>query len=219
MNLETLIKSKSKQAQLQKEIFSGAPERFVHKSKTGLSRKIVEEISWQKSEPDWMRKKRLLAYDFFEKKAMPTWGVDLSELDFSKINFYQRTEATKYKSWEEVPNDIKSTFEKIGVPQAERATLAGVVGQYDSEGFYQKLKSKWGKKGVIFCSFSEAVQEHPDLIKKYLGSVVPGNDNFFAALNSSVFSVVRLYNTTSARACAALRARFAPMVPRPMTPS
>ena len=189
MNLETLIKSKSKQAQLQKEIFSGAPERFVHKSKTGLSRKIVEEISWQKSEPDWMRKKRLLAYDFFEKKAMPTWGVDLSELDFSKINFYQRTEATKYKSWEEVPNDIKSTFEKIGVPQAERATLAGVVGQYDSEGFYQKLKSKWEKKGVIFCDTDTAVQKYPEIIKEYfMTRCVPIADHKFAALHGAVWS-------------------------------
>jgi len=189
MDLQTLIKSKSKQAQLQKEIFSGAPERFVHKSKTGLSRKIVEEISWQKSEPDWMRKKRLLAYDFFEKKAMPTWGVDLSELDFSKINFYQRTEATKYKSWEEVPNDIKSTFEKIGVPQAERATLAGVVGQYDSEGFYQKLKSKWEKKGVIFCDTDTAVQKYPEIIKEYfMTRCVPIADHKFAALHGAVWS-------------------------------
>ena len=113
MNLGTLIKNKEKQAKLQKEIFSGAPERFVYKAKIGLSRQLVQEISWQKNEPDWMRKKRLMAYDFFLSKPMPTWGVDLSGINFDKINFYQRTEKAKYKSWEDVPADIKNTFEKI----------------------------------------------------------------------------------------------------------
>ena len=189
MNLGTLIKNKEKQAQLQKEIFSGAPERFVYKAKIGLSRQLVQEISWQKNEPDWMRKKRLMAYDFFLSKPMPTWGVDLSGLDFDKINFYQRTEKTKYKSWEDVPADIKNTFEKIGVPQAERNMLAGVVGQYDSEGFYQNLKSKWEKKGVIFCDTDTALQKYPDILKEYfMTRCVSIADHKFASLHAAVWS-------------------------------
>lgn len=189
MDIDTLIKNKSHEARLQKEIFSGSPERFVHRARTGLSRELIEEISWQKSEPDWMRKKRLFAYDFFLRKPMPTWGVDLSGIDFSKINFYQKTEPAKYKNWDEVPEDIKNTFEKIGVPKAEREVLAGVVGQYDSEGFYQKLKNEWEKKGVIFCDTDTAVQQYPELIKEYfMTRCVSVGDHKFAALHGAVWS-------------------------------
>jgi len=189
MNIETILNNKTKEADLQREIFTGAPERFVHKAKTGLTREIVEEISWQKSEPDWMRKKRLMAFDFFIKKPLPMWGVDLGELDFSKINFYQRTETGRYKSWDEVPLDIKQIYDKIGVPKAEREMLAGVVGQYDSEGFYQKLKKQWEDKGVIFCDTDTAVQKYPDLLKQYfMTRCVPIGDHKFAALHGAVWS-------------------------------
>lgn len=136
-----------------------------------------------------MRKKRLLAYDFFEKKTMPTWGVDLSELDFSKINFYQRAEEAKYQSWKQVPADIRNIFTKIGVPQAERKLLAGVIGQYDSEGFYQNLKKQWENKGVIFCDTDTAVQKYPELLQEYfMTRCVPVADHKFAALHGAVWS-------------------------------
>ena len=149
----------------------------------------MEEISWLKNEPNWMRQKRLLAYEYFLKKPLPTWGPDLSALDFSKINFFQRATEVKYSSWKRVPKKIKDTFEKIGVPKAERKYLAGVVGQYDSEGFYNKLKSEWENKGVIFCDTDTAVQKYPDLIKEYfMTRCVPIGDHKFAALHAAVWS-------------------------------
>ena len=189
MSIETILNNKAKEADLQREIFTGSPERFVHRARMGLTREIVEEISWQKSEPDWMRKKRLVAFDFFVRKPLPLWGVDLTELDFSKINFYQRTEAAKYQSWDQVPADIKQIYDKIGVPKAEREMLAGVVGQYDSEGFYQKLKKQWEDKGVIFCDTDTAVQKYPDLIKQYfMTRCVSIADHKFASLHGAVWS-------------------------------
>ena len=174
---------------LPKEIFRPAPERHEKKFPRGLSKTIVEQISWEKSEPDWMKKKRLAAYAFFKSKPLPAWGVDLSELDFSKINFYQRRSNKKYRSWKEVPQEVKEIYQKIGVPQAERRYLAGVVGQYDSEGFYQKLKKHWEQKGVIFCDTDTAVQKYPDLIKEYfMTRCVPAGDNKFAALHGAVWS-------------------------------
>lgn len=173
----------------QKQIFSANRERYVKKLPMGLSKRVVEQISWEKSEPPWMRKKRVRAFEVFQNKPMPVWGVDLSSLNFSKLNFYQRTENKKYKSWKEVPKDIKNIYEKIGVPQAERAYLAGVVGQYDSEGFYQNLKKQWEKKGVIFCDTDTAVQKYPDLVKEYfMTRCVPASDNKFAALHGAVWS-------------------------------
>ena len=189
MDFQTILADKQGIASRNREIFSPAPERHVKRLPTGLSRRVVEEISWIKNEPEWMRKKRLLAYDFFERKAMPTWGVDLSELDFSKINFYQRTEPGRYKNWDEVPSDIKNIFSKIGVPQAERNLLAGVVGQYDSEGFYQNLKKEWEKKGVIFCDTDTAVQKYPELVEQYfMTRCVSIADHKFAALHGAVWS-------------------------------
>lgn len=159
------------------------------KTKTGLSRRTVEEISYLKSEPDWMRKKRLLAYEYFLKKSMPAYGPDLSGLNFSKINFFQRATEAKYRTWGEVPKKIKDTFEKIGVPQAEKKYLAGVVGQYDSEGFYQNLKKRWENRGVIFCDTDTAVQKYPDLIKEYfMTRCVSVADHKFASLHAAVWS-------------------------------
>ncbi|MCL5435896.1 MAG: Fe-S cluster assembly protein SufB [Patescibacteria group bacterium] len=171
------------------EIFSDASAGRIKRLPKGLSRRMVEQISWEKSEPEWMLKKRLLAYEFFQKKPMPTWGVDLSALDFSKINFFQRATEAKYDTWKNVPKEIKNTFEKIGVPQAERKYLAGVVGQYDSEGFYNRLKAQWGKRGVIFCDTDTALQKYPDLVKEYfMTRCVPIADHKFAALHGAVWS-------------------------------
>jgi Fe-S cluster assembly protein SufB len=189
MDLKTAIADKRKLAARNREIFSGAKETYVKRLPTGLSRRLIEQISWEKNEPDWMRKKRLLAYEFFEKKPMPAWGVDLSELDFSKINFYQRAYEGRFKSWRQVPKEVKNIFEKIGVPKAEKKYLAGVVGQYDSEGFYQNLKQTWEKKGVIFCDTDTAVQKYPDLIKEYfMTRCVPIADHKFASLHAAVWS-------------------------------
>lgn len=155
----------------------------------GLSLKTIKKISWQKNEPDWMQQKRLLAYEIFLKKPMPSFGPDLSGLDFDKIGFFQRATETKYSSWKSVPKEIKKTFEKIGVPQAERKYLAGVVGQYDSEGFYNNLKEQWEKQGVIFCDMDTAVQKYPALIKEhFMTRCVPAADNKFSALHGAVWS-------------------------------
>jgi len=165
------------------------PERFLFQAKRGISREIVEEISRLKNEPDWMREFRLKAYEDFVRLPVPTWGPDLSKLDLQSLTYYQRTEEGRYKSWDEVPADIKNTFEKIGVPQAERAFLAGVIGQYESEGFYQKLRSKWEDKGVIFCDTDTAVQKYPELVKKYfMTDCIKTSEHKFAALHGAVWS-------------------------------
>jgi Fe-S cluster assembly protein SufB len=165
------------------------PDRFLHRAKRGISRAIVEEISREKNELAWMREFRLKAYEEFVRLPVPTWGPDLSGLDFQSISYYQRTEEGKYKSWDDVPADIKNTFEKIGVPQAERAFLAGVIGQYESEGFYQKLRPKWEDKGVIFCDTDTAVQKYPEMVKKYfMTDCVKTSEHKLAALHGAVWS-------------------------------
>jgi len=165
------------------------PERFVHQAKRGISREIVEEISAIKNEPQWMRELRLNAYEEFMRLPVPTWGPDLSGLHFDEITYYQRTEEGRYKNWEEVPADIKNTFEKIGIPQAERAFLAGVIGQYESEGFYQKLRPKWEDKGVIFCDTDTAVQKYPELVRKYfMTDCIKTKEHKLAALHGAVWS-------------------------------
>lgn len=165
------------------------PERFVYRAKPGISRQVVEEISKMKGEPEWMLEFRLNAYEEFMRLPVPTWGPDLSGLDFNAITYYQKTEERKYKSWNEVPDDIKNTFEKIGVPQAERAFLAGVIGQYESEGFYQKLRSKWEERGVIFCDTDTAVQKYPEMVRKYfMTECIKTKEHKFAALHGAVWS-------------------------------
>lgn len=165
------------------------PERWVARTEKGISRRIVEEISSLKNEPDWMRQKRLAAYDIFEKKTMPTWGVDLSELNFDDIRFFIRPDERQFKSWEEVPEDIKTVYTKLGIPQIEQRMLAGFIGQYESEGFYAKLKERWEKQGVIFTDTDTAVQKYPDLIKEYfMTRCVSIADHKFAALHGAVWS-------------------------------
>src|SRR3989338_4758693 len=127
-----------------------SPVRWVSQTGKGISRKVVEEISWLKNEPSWMRVKRLAAYEIFAKKSMPLWGVDLSDLNFADITFFIRPDEKKFQTWDEVPADIKLEFDTLGIPEAEQKVLAGLVGQYESEGFYAKLKDVWAKQGVIF---------------------------------------------------------------------
>jgi Fe-S cluster assembly protein SufB len=163
-------------------------EQYVYKSKKGLSREVVEEISYMKGEPDWMREFRLKAYEHFVRRPMPTWGGDLSEIDFDDIYYYIRPTEKQGKSWDEVPEYIKNTFEKLGIPEAERKFLAGVGAQYESEVVYHSLREDLEKQGVIFVDTDTAVREYPDLVKQYFGTIVPANDNKFAALNSAVWS-------------------------------
>lgn len=164
------------------------PESYVIKLAKGLSRKVVEEISWLKMEPDWMRKFRLDAYEIFLKKSLPNWGPDLSELNFDDIVYYIRPTDKKSISWDDVPEYIRNTFEKLGIPEAERKFLAGLSAQYESEMVYHKLKESWERKGVVFVDTDTAVREYPELVRKYIGTVVPPSDNKFSALNSAVWS-------------------------------
>jgi Fe-S cluster assembly protein SufB len=163
-------------------------EDYVFKSERGLDRKIVEDISAMKDEPDWMRDFRLKALDHFEKRPMPNWGADLSDIDFGNIFYYIRPAEKQGRTWDEVPEYIKNTFEKLGIPEAERKFLAGVGAQYESEVIYHSLREDLQKLGVIFLDMDSGVREHPELVKKYFGTIIPYNDNKFAALNSAVWS-------------------------------
>jgi len=164
------------------------PDRAVFKSEKGLSRRVVEQISEMKGEPAWMREIRLKALEIFWQKPMPTWGGDLSELNFDDIYYYVRPTEKQGRSWDEVPEDIKRTFDRLGIPEAERKFLAGVSAQYDSEVVYHNMRKDLEAQGVIFCDTDTAVREYPDLVREYFGTVVPASDNKFAALNTAVWS-------------------------------
>ena len=163
-------------------------ENYVFKSERGLSRQIVEDISRYKNEPQWMTKIRLQAYEMFLRKGMPTWGADLSEIDFDNIFYYIKPSEKQGKTWEDVPEDIKNTFDRLGIPEAERKFLAGVSAQYESEVVYHSIKEDLEKQGVIFLDMDSALREHPEVVKKYFGTVIPAMDNKFSALNTAVWS-------------------------------
>jgi len=165
-------------------------ESFFHKPKKGLSREVVEEISWLKKEPDWMRRKRLEAYEIYESKPLPAWGnCDLiNKIDFNEIYYYLKPSAKTEKKWEDVPEKIRYTFERLGIPEAERKFLAGVTAQYDSEAVYHQVDKELKKRGVIFTDMDTALREYPDIIKEHFGTIIPATDNKFAALNSAVWS-------------------------------
>ena len=164
------------------------PEKFVFKAKRGLSQEIVEEISWMKQEPEWMTKLRVRSYEIFKRKKMPTWGADLSVIDFDNIFYFLKSTEKQGTTWEEVPEDIKRTFDKLGIPEAERKFLAGVSAQYESEVVYHSLHQKLTDQGVIFTDTDTALREQPDLFKEYFGTIIPPGDNKFAALNTAVWS-------------------------------
>ena len=163
-------------------------EDYVFKSEKGIDAKKVAEISAMKGEPEWMRDFRLKAFDYFLKRPMPEWGADLSGIDFDDIYYYIRPTEKASKSWDEVPEYIKDTFEKLGIPEAERKFLAGVGAQYESEVVYHSLREDLEKMGVIFLDMDAAVREYPEMVKQYFGTIIPPNDNKFAALNSAVWS-------------------------------
>ncbi|HEY66292.1 MAG TPA: Fe-S cluster assembly protein SufB [Caldilineae bacterium] len=164
------------------------PEKYVFKARKGLDHEIIDQISDIKGEPDWMRKFRHEALEIFFQKPMPTWGADLSEINFDEIYYYIKPAERQGRTWEEVPEDIKRTFDRLGIPEAERKFLAGVGAQYESEMVYHSLKEEWERQGVIFLDTDTALREHPEFFKEYFGTVVPPMDNKFAALNSAVWS-------------------------------
>ena len=164
------------------------PDKTIHQTPIGLNEKVVKQISEFKNEPDWMRTIRLNALEVFNRKKMPTWGADLSKLDLNKLHFYKSPSEKKYRKWSDVPKDIKDTYDKIGVPQAEKKFLAGVGAQYDSEVIYHHLREQWESLGVIFVDTDTAVRDYPEIVKEYFGTVVPVGDNKFSALNSAVWS-------------------------------
>jgi len=199
-------------------------ENYVFKSERGLSKKVVEQISEMKGEPAWMRNFRLKSLALFEKRPMPTWGADLSGIDFDNIYYYIKPIAQQGKSWDDIPVDIKDTFDRLGIPQAEQKYLAGVTAQYESEAVYHKVREDLEKLGVIFTDMDTALREYPDIIKEHLGTVIPASDNKFSSLNSAVwsggsfvyvpenvrveFGVFRIYSGTAAQIiCGAVKKR------------
>jgi Fe-S cluster assembly protein SufB len=163
-------------------------ENYVFKSERGLSAEVVEAISARKKEPEWMRKFRLKSLEYFFARPLPTWGGDLTEIDFDNIFYYIQPTEKQATSWEDLPADIKNTWDRLGIPEAERKFLAGVGAQYESEVVYHKLQEQLVEKGVIFLDMDSALRDHEDIVKQYFGTIIPQNDNKFAALNSAVWS-------------------------------
>jgi len=164
------------------------PEHYVYKSKKGLDKGVVETISWHKSEKDWMREFRLRSLEVFRKKHLPTWGADLSGINFDDIYYYIKPTQGKVGSWDKLPSEIKDTYDKIGIPEAEKKFLAGVSAQYESEVVYKSINKMLSKQGVIFLDMDSGLREYPEIVRKYFGTLIPPADNMFAALNSAVWS-------------------------------
>ena len=163
-------------------------EDYVFKPTKGLSEDLVREISWMKGEPNWMRDFRVKSLKQFEKRPMPHWGGDMSEIYFDDIYYYIKPSEAVVDEWEDVPESIKDTYEKLGIPEAERKYLAGVTAQYESEVVYHKNREDLERQGVIFCDMDTALREYPEIVRAYFGKVIPSNDNKFSALNSAVWS-------------------------------
>ncbi len=168
--------------------FRDSDANYSFKSGKGLTRDIVHQISEMKNEPQWMRELRLKALDVFWSKPTPLWGGELRDLNYDDIHYFMRATDRQGKSWDDVPAEIKNTFDKLGIPEAERKFLAGVGAQYDSEVVYHSLAEDLQKKGVIFVDTDTAVRDYPDLVKEYFATIIPIHDNKFAALNSAVWS-------------------------------
>src|SRR5437764_6024970 len=159
------------------------------RARQGISREVVAELSKVKGEPDWMADKRLKSLEIFERKPMPQWGVDLSGLDLDELVLYSPPTAGRYNSWDDVPKEMKDTYESLGIPQAEREHLAGVVGVWRQEPVYEGLKEEYSKQGILFCSMDTAVTEYPDLVRQYfMNKCVPPQDNKFSALHGAIWS-------------------------------
>jgi Fe-S cluster assembly protein SufB len=164
------------------------PDNSVFKTRRGLDSNVVEQISAMKGEPAWMLEFRLKALEHYMSRPMPAWGADISHLDLDNIFYYVKPAESEGKSWDDVPDSIKDTFNKLGIPEAEQKFLAGVGAQYESEMVYHSIQEHLEKQGVIFLSIEDGLRQHPDLFRKYFGTVIPIEDNKFAALNSAVWS-------------------------------
>ena len=166
------------------------PEDYFLKVPKGLDHEVVEMISRKKKEPEWMRKIRHQALDIFFEKPMPTWGnlELLAELDFENIHYYIKPKGEQAGSWDDVPDNIKKTFDRLGVPEAERKFLAGVTAQYESEVVYHSISRDLEKMGVLFMDMDSGLREHPDIVRKFFGKIIPTRDNKFSALNTAVWS-------------------------------
>ncbi len=165
------------------------PDAAGSKARRGLSEEVVRQISTLKNEPDWMLKTRLKGLKLFDKKPMPNFGADLSSIDFENIKYFVRSTEQQASSWEELPSEIKETYERLGIPEAERARLvAGVAAQYESEVVYHQIREDLEEQGVIFLDTDTALRDHPEFFTEYFGSVIPPGDNKFAALNTAVWS-------------------------------
>ena len=163
-------------------------ENYVFKPKKGLNDEIIREMSWMKGEPDWMRDLRLRSHRYFRRRPMPSWGGNLAGLDFDDIFYYIKPTAQQVDAWDELPESVKRTYEKLGIPEAERKYLAGVTAQYESEVVYHRNRDDLAAQGVLFTDMDTALREHPEIVKRWFGKVIPPNDNKFAALNSAVWS-------------------------------
>jgi len=168
--------------------FKDSTEMYVHLSKKGLTKDTVREISQMKEEPEWMLNFRLRSYDIFMKKPMPQWGGDLNKINFQNIYYYAKASEKTEKNWDDVPENVKNTFDKLGIPEAEKKFLAGVGAQYESEVVYHNLRKDLADQGVLFLDTDSALKEHPEIFKKYFAKIIPPEDNKFAALNSAVWS-------------------------------
>ena len=164
------------------------PDVNVFKTPKGLNEEVVRQISEKKGEPEWMLEFRLKALNHFNQRPVPTWGPDLSGLDLDEIYFYTKPAEAEGKSWDDVPETIKKTFDKLGIPEAEQKFLAGVGAQYESEMVYHSIQKHLESQGVIFKSIENGLREHPDLFREYFGTIIPIEDNKYAALNSAVWS-------------------------------
>lgn len=164
------------------------PESHVYKSKKGLDEQVVKKISSIKKEPKWMTEFRLKSYKIFKDKPMPDFGADLSKINFKDIYYYIKPTDSQKNSWDDLPEEIKQTYDKIGVPEAEKKFLAGVSAQYESEVVYESIQKELTRQGVIFCDMDSGLRKYPEIVKKYFGTIISMYDNKFASLNSAVWS-------------------------------
>jgi Fe-S cluster assembly protein SufB len=170
--------------------FHDSTENYAFQSGRGLTPEIVDSISRMKNEPDWMRDFRRRSLALFHAKPMPTWGDSgsLAGIDFDNIHYYMKPTDRQSRDWKDVPEGIKNTFDRLGIPEAERKFLAGVTAQYESEVVYHSLRADLEKLGIVFLGMDDGLKQHPEIVKKYFGTIIPPEDNKFAALNSAVWS-------------------------------
>jgi Fe-S cluster assembly protein SufB len=168
--------------------WSDVEDYYVYKPKKGLSEESIREMSWMKGEPEWMTTKRIKALRHFQRRPMPTWGGDMSGINFDDIYYYIKPIDKQVSAWDQLPESVKATYDKLGIPEAERKYLAGVTAQYESEVVYHRNREDLEAQGVLFCDMDTALREYPELVKHYFGTIIPANDNKFAALNTATWS-------------------------------